>query len=284
MTLLVVGAGDLGLRVAGLVAAQGLPVVALKRRPVALPPGIDGLWADAAELPALRPTRRFKAVLFCLTPDRRDPEAYRQTYVDRLRAVLDATDRPGPPPRLLFAGSTAVYAAEDGCPVDEDTPTDPSTDAALPFNGRILREAERLLHGRPEACALRIGGIYGPGRDMLLRRLSTSGATVQREPPLWTNRMHIDDVARAVLHLLALPHLPTIVNLVDDQPTPQADVLDGLADLRGLPRLPAAPPDVLASQGKRVSNARLKASGFHCQYPSWREGYAAMLGGRDTAP
>lgn len=283
MTLLIVGAGDLGLRVATLAAHAGGSVIAVKRTPVALPAGVQGVWTDVARLnfdtlPAI------DAVLYCLTPDRRDPEAYRQTYVDRLRAVLDATDRPGPPPRLLFAGSTAVYAAEDGRPVDEDTPTDPSSNAALPFNGQILREAERLLAGRSRACALRIGGIYGPGRDMLLRRLDTPGATVQREPPLWTNRMHIDDVARAVLHLLALPQLPTIINLVDDQPTPQAEVLDGLADLRSLPRLPAASPDVSASRGKRVLNARLRASGFHCRYPSWREGYAAMLPGRGTAP
>lgn len=282
MTLLVIGAGDLGLRVATLTAAAGVVVFAVKRTPVPLPAGVTGVWSDVAQLDldALPP---IDAVLYCLTPDRRDPETYRQTYVERLAGLLVALDRRNIAPRLLFASSTAVYAAEDGRWVEEDTPPDAAADSALPFNGRILREAEQLLRSRPGSCALRIGGIYGPSREMLLRRLSTPGATVQRDPPLWTNRMHIEDVARAVRHLLALTTLPALVNLVDDQPTPQADVLDGLADLCGLSRLPAAHVGLTASQGKRVSNARLRASGFCCRYPSWREGYAEMLSGRATA-
>lgn len=274
MTLLVVGAGDLGRRVAALAAAAGEPVLAVKRTPAALPPGVDGLWTDVAQLD-LDAIPAIDAVLFCLTPDRRDPEAYRRTYVERLRGLIEGLDRRGLAPRLLFAGSTAVYAAEDGQNVDEDTPIDAAT---LPFNGRILHEAEQLLAGRPVACALRIGGIYGPGREMLLRRLQTAGASVQRDPPLWTNRMHVDDLARAVLHLRGLPTLPAVMNLVDDEPTPQAAVLDGLAEWLNLPTLPAAPQDSAATQGKRVSNARLRASGFTCRYPSWREGYAALLG------
>lgn len=273
MTLLVVGAGDLGLRVAALAARSGEAVHAVKRTPVALPDGVQGVWTDIAALD-LAALPAIDAVLYCLTPDRRDPETYRRTYVERLRGLLEALDRRGLAPRLLFAGSTAVYADEAGRIVDEDTPIDAD---ALPFNGRILREAEQLLGGRANTCALRIGGIYGPGREMLLRRLRTPDATVQREPPLWTNRMHVEDVARAVLHLRALPDLPTVINLVDDQPTPQAEVLDGLAGLLGLPELPAAPVDPAAPQGKRVSNARLRATGFTCRYPGWREGYAAML-------
>lgn len=277
MTLLIVGAGDLGLRVAAAAAQGGRRVIAMKRRPVPLPEGVEGLWADAAELPQRRPSDRIDAVLYCPTPDRRDPEGYRLTYVDRLRTVLDAVDRWGPPPRLLFAGSTAVYPGEDGREIDEGSTFGAAELAALPFNGRILLEAESLLRGRAQGCALRIGGIYGPGRELLIRRLRTPGATVQREPALWTNRMHIEDVVRAVLQLLVLEQLPERLNLVDDAPCPQAEVLDGLARLMGLPILPAAAVDPGASQGKRVSNARLRALGFRCRYPSWREGYAAML-------
>lgn len=277
MTLLVIGAGDLGLRVAAAAARSGRRVFAMKRRPIPLPEGVEGLWADAAELYQRLPPERIDAVLYCLTPDRRDPESYRQTYVDRLQAVLDALDRPGPPPRLLFAGSTAVYPGEDGRELDEGSTFEAAELAALPFNGRILLEAESLLRRRAPGCALRIGGIYGPGREMLIRRLRTPGATVQREPALWTNRMHIEDVARAVLHLLALEQLPEQINLVDDTPCPQAEVLDGLSRMMGLPTLPAAALEPGASQGKRVSNARLRALGFRCRYPSWREGYAAML-------
>lgn len=282
MTLLVVGAGDLGLRVATLAAQTGEAVLAVKRTPVSLPTGVRGIWTDVADLD-LAALPAIDAVLYCLTPDRRDPDTYRQTYVERLRGLLAALERHGRAPRLLFAGSTAVYGAEDGRWVDEDTPTDAASDAALPFNGRILREAEGLLVGRPRACALRIGGIYGPGREMLLRRLRTPGATVQRDPPLWTNRMHVDDVARAVLHLLALPTLPGIMNLVDDRPTPQAEVLDGLAGWLGLAALPAAPADRAALRGKRVSNARLRATGFACRHPDWRAGYSAMLAAQGDA-
>ncbi|MCU0755551.1 MAG: SDR family NAD(P)-dependent oxidoreductase [Xanthomonadales bacterium] len=274
MTLLVVGAGDLGLRVAAAGVAAGRVVLAIKRTPVALPAGVQGLWGDVAALdPGLLPA--VDAVLYCLTPDRRDPESYRQCYVERLRGLLALFDQCGHAPRLLFASSTAVYPVEDGRTVDEHYPIDVERER-LPFNGQLLREAEWLLHGR-EACALRIGGIYGPGRDMLLRRLRTPGATVQREPPLWTNRMHIADVARAVGFLLDLPSLPVAVNLVDDASVPQAEVLDGLAAMLGLPQLPGSAPTAGLTQGKRVSNALLRGLGFRCRYPGWREGYTAML-------
>lgn len=276
MRLLVVGAGDLGLRVAALHAATGHPVIAVKRKPVALPPGVQGLWSDVAKLDRsmLPPV---DGVLYCLTPDRRDAQAYRETYVEGLRTLLGVIDSARTRPRLLFAGSTAVYPGEDARVVDEYSLADADELARLPFNGQILREAEALLQARGQACALRIGGIYGPGREMLLRRLRTPGASVQRQPPLWTNRIHIEDVARAVLHLLDLPELPPVVNLVDDAPCPQAEVLDGLAAMLGLPALPES-TEPSAGQGKRVANALLRSLGFRCRYPGWREGYAAMLG------
>src|SRR3546814_17009194 len=77
------------------------------------------------------------------------------------------------------------------------------------LNGEILLEAENRLRQSlgHKAVALRLSGLYGPGRTQLLNRLRQAQAPVIQEPPQWTNRMHIEDAARACAHLLMLDEL-----------------------------------------------------------------------------
>jgi len=258
-SLLIAGAGDTGSRLAALAAANGFDALALRRREVVMGPGIRALRADlrSGEGFAAIP-KRLDALVFCAAPDERTEAAYRTLYRDGLRRLLDR----GEIGRVLFVSSTAVYAEDTGGPVDEDMPAD-----ATAFNGRVLLEAERELDAHPDAAAFRASGIYGPGRERMWNRARRD------EPgePRWTNRIHVEDVAGALLHLLQPPRIARVYCGNDDAPTLEHEVVDGLRARLGLQALGAADGP---TTGKRVLNARLRGSGWQPRYPTWREGYA----------
>jgi electron-transferring-flavoprotein dehydrogenase len=259
-TLLIAGAGDTGLRLAANAAASGWDVLALRRREAAMGERIRAVRADlrSGEGLAALP-KRLDALVFCAAPDERTEAAYRALYRDGLRRLLDRGDTG----RVLFVSSTAVYAEDAGGAVDEDTPADASA-----FNGRVLLEAERELGPHPDAAAFRASGIYGPGRERMWNRARRD------EPgePRWTNRIHVEDVAGALLHLLGAPRIARVYCGNDDAPTLEHEVVDGLRARLDLPALGAAAGPVT---GKRVINARLRGSGWRPRFPDWRSGYAA---------
>ncbi len=123
---------------------------------------------------------------------------------------------------------------------------------------------------------MRFGGIYGPGRDRLIREVK-AGASCVADPPVYTNRIHRDDCAGVLRHLMSLRSPHVVYCGVDSEPAARCVVLDWLADRLGAPPPARLPPDPSAARGKRVSNARLLESGYDFLYPSFREGYAQVL-------
>jgi nucleoside-diphosphate-sugar epimerase len=88
--------------------------------------------------------------------------------------------------------------------------------------------------------------------------------------------MHVDDAAAAIVHLLSLDAPESLYVGVDNTPLPVDELYDYLAGLLGA----APPPDgspVTGIGNKRMSNARLRATGFQCRWPDARMGYAALL-------
>ncbi|TNJ35358.1 NAD-dependent epimerase/dehydratase family protein [Arenimonas terrae] len=262
--LVIAGAGDVGGRLALRRADMGNDVIALRRRELAMAPGIRTLRADLASGEGLaRLPRRVDALVFCAAPDQRDEAAYRALYLDGLRRLMDACEAP----RLIFVSSTAVYGQDAGEWVDEASPAEPPA-----FNGRVLRQAEEALAPHGGGIALRLSGLYGPGREMMLRKARAG------EPgrPHWTNRLHVDDAAAALSHLLDAdaPHACYVGS--DDLPALESEVLDWLRSKQGLPAVPAATGAVT---GRRLRNARLRASGWAPAHPDYRAGYGALLAG-----
>ena len=262
--LVIAGAGDVGGRLAALRLAAGDEVIALRRRETAATPGLRTLRADLASGEGLaRLPRQAEALVFCAAPDRRDEAAYRALYLDGLRRLLDACMAP----RLVFVSSSAVYREDAGEWADEDTPADPPA-----FNGRVLLEAERVLARHDGGIALRLSGIYGPGREMMLRKARAGEAG----RPHWTNRIHAEDAASALSHLLDLPAPASCYLGSDDLPTPESELLAWLRAREGLPSVATAEG---AATGRRLRNARLRASGWSPRYPDYRAGYGALLAG-----
>ncbi len=276
--VLIAGCGDVGLRVAQRLLARGDEVWALRRSAtVADGSGIHWLQADLTQPDTLRGLPDgITHVIYLPTPDARDAAAYRAVFVDGLRHLLDALDASALQ-RVLLVSSSAVYGEHDGAWVDEDTPPAP-----LGFNGAVLLEAERWLAAQPiRSVVLRLAGLYGPDRLQLIERLRKGEARVPRTTPHWANRIHVDDAAAAIVHLLSLPDPASLYLGTDDTPLALDDLYDYLASLIGAP-VPADGPAPPGVGSKRLSNTRLRASGFVPQWPDAREGYTALLGSVTT--
>ena len=298
MTVLLAGCGDLGTEAGLRFAAAGHRVVGWRRSPEKLPAVIEGFAADLTrgELPPVPADAT--AVVVAVAADSPTEEAYRAAYVDGLARVLDAVRASGAPVRrVLFVSSTAVYGDAGGGWVDETTAPNPGG-----FSGRIILEAEQLLADRLRGTGiapvvLRLGGIYGPGRTRLIDMVRGGKTTLPAGSKL-TNRIHRDDAAAAIVHLCTMEADPAPLYLgVDNEPAEMADVLTFLAAELGLPapqpedrddagRTGSDRPTPARSSGepsrggnKKVSNALLRGTGLEFTYPSYREGYRAVLAG-----
>lgn len=271
-TVLIAGCGDLGTQVGLLLQSQGHRVVGVRRRSALLPATFE---RQSVDLRSERPVvpDGLAAVVVALTASARTAESYRETYVDGLRNVLAAIVESGQSPRLVLVSSTAVYGVDDGSLVDEQTPA-----AASSPTSAVLLEAERVAAAAPlESCLLRLSGIYGPGRERLIAQVRGGEARLTAAP-VFTNRIHRDDAARASIHLaLRADPPPPVVIGVDDEPARLNDVLRFLAGELGVPEPPVGDRVTREAGDRRMSNALLRSTGFRCTYPTYREGYASVL-------
>jgi nucleoside-diphosphate-sugar epimerase len=266
--VLLVGCGDLGAAVGRRLADRGHDVLALRRNADRVPAPLRGLSVDLTrETPAL-PDLRARFLVVALTARPRTEEAYRATYVDGMRRALDAVAAAGPlPERAVLVSSTAVHPGHELPPLeDETTPPQPADDP-----GRMLLAAEELFAERlPGGTVLRLSGLYG-GRSTRLLDMIREGRV--EDPHRWTNRIHREDAANAIVHLLTTPEQPERLYLgTDDEPAQLGDVAAFIATRLGAPTPPPADPG--RGHGKRLSNARLRATGWAPTVPSYREGYA----------
>lgn len=274
--ILIVGAGDVGSRLARRLADAGHEVHALRRQPLSLP-GVHGIVADVTRPETLVLPPDVAVLVIALAPGESGEAAYRRTYLAGTQAVLAAL-RGTLPRQLIWVSSTSVHGEQAGEVIDASTPARPSSVTAA-----VLLDSEELAANSGIPCTrVRFSGLYGPGRHRLLRWVEAA-RPVQAEPPSWSNRIHVEDAAGLLAHLCALAlageTLPPVVIGSDDCPAPQHEVLDWLAGRMGLPPVPRLPPGGAA--GKRIDNGQLAALGYALRYPDYRSGYADVLAARD---
>ncbi len=269
----IAGAGYVGMAAAGLLARSGHTVDFGRRTPGDSPHShaMDVLRPDT--YPAA--LREASCVVYCVSADGFTAQAYRDAYVEGLARVLEAAAR-GAAKRLVFVSSTGVFGQDDGSIVDEASRADPRG-----FSGRVLLEGEALLPAAPlQTTSIRFSGIYGPGRDRLIRMVRSGSPVSAASRAAITNRIHRDDCARALVHLVEQPALAPLYLGSDEAPTPMGEILDWIAARLGLEPLPVGDDAGRFPQrggDKRVCSARLRSEGFRFAYPTYREGFAAIL-------
>ncbi|GAB3283963.1 NAD(P)H-binding protein [Parahaliea aestuarii] len=277
-SLVVLGCGDLGLRLAA--ALPQWQVTGLCRSPQRLPDALRGPAVDYTRpgsldfLAGLAPDY----IVTTLKPVGKGEPGYIAGFTEATRNLLRGLGNHRPR-ALLMVSSTRVYAEQHGGWVDEHSPLttqDPCAQAII--------QAEQLLLGAGcNAATVRCAGIYGDPQGRLLTRIA-SGELCAPQPTRYSNRIHRDDVAGFLAHLLLQAagnkQLAPVYLACDDQPAPQAEVEQWLAGQLGVPResaqLVKAPPQA----HKRCRNRALRDSGFQLRYPGYRSGYAAVLAQR----
>jgi nucleoside-diphosphate-sugar epimerase len=272
--VLIIGCGDIGQRLARQLDGAAYTTVGLRRSALADLPYLRYQQADATDATqlALLLNENFNVIVITMTPSERSDAGYQSAYVSSCRALLEGL-RGKPVPRLiLFASSTAVYAQHDGRWVDESSPTQPES-----FSGKRLLEAEQLLaHSGYPHCIVRFSGIYGPGRHRLIEQVKQRRASAS---PHFTNRIHADDCAGVLVHLITLSKqqiLESVYLATDSSPTPMVEVVSWIAQQLGIEEFIAA--DTLNERGnKQISNKRLVDSGYQLQYPNFQAGYSELL-------
>ena len=213
--VLIAGCGDVGTALGLCLLEAGHEVTGVRRRPEVLPAGIRGVRADLtsrAELEAALPD--VDMLVYATSAGGRTEEAYERAYVRGLEVLLAVLAARGSGiERALFVSSTSTFGDAGGGWIDEDTPAEPDG-----FSGRILLEAERVLADSwLPGASVRFAGIYGPGRTRMLDR-ARQGVPCVDEPPLYTNRIHRDDCAGVLAHLLAADDLAPVYIGVDSAP------------------------------------------------------------------
>lgn len=275
--ILIAGCGYVGSALALRLTSAGHTVHGLRRQTGRLPAGIQPVAADLCDPGTLqRLPAGLRYVVYTAAPEGADEDAYNSIYIQGLCNLLRALDEGGQrPDRVILTSSTSVFGQKDGEWIDETSPTEPEN-----YRGRSVLEGEgTLLAGPFPATILRLGGIYGPGRTRLIERVRAGQAQIAEGAP-FTNRIHLDDAAGALAHLLSLAEPERLYLGVDHEPARLPKVIRWLAE-QTRAALPAVGPDsstaTARESGKRCRNDRLVRSGYVFRYGTFRDGYAAVL-------
>ena len=187
--------------------------------------------------------------------------------------------------RIVYLSTVGVYGDHGGAWIDETTPCDPSNARS---RWRLAAEEAWLAlgarMGKP-AHVLRLSGIYGPGRNALANLRAGTARRIVKSGQVF-NRIHVEDIARAIAACFDSDLPGRIWNVTDDEPAAPQDVVAGAAALLGLEPPPEIPfeeaqlsPMARSFYGecKRVSNRAMRQElGVTLAYPTWREALRAL--------
>lgn len=271
---IIAGCGAVGSRLGELLAARGDQVVGVRRTSGFLPSCIEPLILDLTDPNALASADlACDFAVYCAAADAQTEFAYHSAYVLGLRNFLERLKTSAPSlQRVIFTSSTGVHGQNDGEWVDEGSPANPKG-----FTGQKVLDGERLLFdsGLP-GVAIRFGGIYGPQRNRLLSSI-LEGRIPLTKGPVYSNRIHLEDCARSLLHLLEMERPESVYLGVDGDPADRNEVIRWICQRTGASLSEVDPESTCRPTGKRCLNDRLRASGFEFSIPTFREGYGAML-------
>jgi len=291
--LLIVGCGDVGLRMVPLVRGR-YRLFALtrsgERHSLLREMGVTPLTGD---LDAVHSLSRLPGlphdVLHFAPPPGAGARDWRTGNL--IRALQKARSIPQ---RLVYISTSGVYGDCGGGLVHEHAGLRPQTDRAV-----RRADAERQLRdwGRRSGVTvviLRVPGIYAADRLPLQRLRAGTPALAGPEDP-YTNHIHADDLARAVLAALVRGRGQRAYNASDDSALRMGEYFDLVADAFQLPRPPrisrqeatARIPGALLSfmgESRRLANRRLRRElRVRLRYPTVPQGLAAATAGRQRA-
>jgi len=194
-----------------------------------------------------------------------NPNVYEETYLHTAQTLVSVLKNSSVK-QLIYTGSYAVYGDRNGDWIDESSPVAPANS-----NGQILYDTEQVLLSASSldrhVCILRLGGIYGPSRELVKIFGRVAGTTRPGKGDDAANWIHRDDIVAAI-EFARMHQLQGIYNLVDDAHLTIGELLDKVCDQHNLPKvmwdesLKSVRP-----YNARVSNQKIKDAGYQFIYP-----------------
>ena len=244
--VLIVGCGDVGLRVAGLLKASSrlLALTSSSQRVETLQrSGMTPMLGDLDKPQTLRRLAGIATHVVHMAPPplegKTDPRTRALVLALRLRSL---------PSAVVYGSTTGVYGDCAGEWIDETRRLQPQTARA---QRRVnAQDWVNFLgkSGYPRAQVLRIPGIYaldregGTPRERLLR----GTPVLQAQEDVYTNHIHADDLARATVLAMWRGKPLRPMNICDQANMKMGDYMDSVAAMWGM----AKPPRITREQAK----------------------------------
>ncbi|MEJ0002962.1 MAG: NAD-dependent epimerase/dehydratase family protein [Pararobbsia sp.] len=298
--ILVVGAGDIGLRCIALLQAR-YRVFALTRDtdPARLATlreaGAVPVRGDLDRRTSLHRLGHLAPAVLDLAPPppqgRDDPRSRALIAAltrSRGRALIVPEHRR---PTVVYASTTGVYGDCGGALVDETRPVRPANPRAV---RRVAAEQAWRAAGARMALSVRIvriPGIYAADR-LPVERLRKGTPALATDDDVFTSHIHADDLAAIMIRVLTAGRPQRVYLAADDTRLKMADYFDLVADHAGLPR-PARvareeaertlDPTLLSfmRESRQIENVRLKTElGYRLLHASVADCLAEEAGRR----
>ena len=280
--ILIIGCGALGHELAMQLAEAGHDVTGLKRNP---PPECNEKFkyfrADITVSQDLEKLGTdFDHLFFIVSADSRNESSYHEIYEIGINNLINKFGQSNLVAPWIFVSSTSVYGQKLGEWVDEYSPTFPEKRASH----KIVNAEQKLIAMNPNNVVVRFSGIYGLGREYLLR-MAKQTPSIQKDPPYYTNRIHQSDCVAVLKFLfeqrLAGISLEQCYLASDDDPAPLWDVISWMTEKMHcnppLAKIPGQDDDM----NKRCRNDKLKKLGYSFKYPDYKAGYSALISAHD---
>ncbi|MEG4458500.1 NAD-dependent epimerase/dehydratase family protein [Microcoleus sp. N9_A1] len=207
------------------------------------------------------------AVMLCVGAP--NSSAYRESYLETATTLVSVLQQIPTVKQVIYTGTYSVYGDRQGKLVNEESPVEPANP-----NGEILAETERILLAASSpnlhVCILRLGGIYGPGRELVKIFGGWAGTTRPGTGEDATNWVHRDDIVGGLTFALD-NRLQGIYNLVGDVSLSSRELLDRIFEANNLPKATWDGSPSVRPYNAKVSNQKIKAAGYQFIHPEIRE-------------
>ncbi|MGB3558994.1 MAG: SDR family oxidoreductase [Geitlerinemataceae cyanobacterium] len=269
MKVAILGCGYVGKTVASYWSRErNLEVMATTTTPEKVP-SIEAIPAEAMVLKGndregLKSFIRDREVLLVCLGSRKS--SYAETYLETAQTLISVLKYNSSVRQVIYTGSYGLYGDREGEWVDETSPIDPVTSKE-----EILAQTEQVLLSVStddrRVCILRLGGIYGPDRELVKIFGRVAGKTLPGQGLEVGNWIHLEDIVRAI-EFARQQQLQGVYNLVDDGRLTRRDLIDRILSKH---KLPAVTWDESSETNRsinvKVSNQKLKNMGYSLVHP-----------------
>lgn len=195
-----------------------------------------------------------------------DAHVYQETYIHTAQNLVGLVGQIPSVKQIIYTSSYGIYGNQQGRLVDESSPLAPAT-----ANQQILADTEQILLSatstQRQVCVFRLGGIYGPSRELVKIYGRVAGKTLPGNGDEPSNWIHLDDIVGAIA-FASKQQLQGVYNLVDDSQLRRRELIAQVLAKHNLDSVtwdkskPSSRPHNI-----RVSNQKIKQAGYQLINP-----------------